>query len=108
MKMVTTDGHRLPYIEKPNVGRNDTKESIDRLIPKKTLAELTKFTNGYDGDISLGMDDNHIYCEVGPRLLISRMLSGQFPNYEMVIPKNNDKSVEFDCALLNQAVRAWP
>jgi DNA polymerase-3 subunit beta len=104
-KMVTTDGHRLAYVEKPNVVKNDTNESIDTLIPRKTLAELTKLTAGYDGDISLGMDDNHIYCEVGPRLLISRMLSGQFPNYEMVIPKNNDKSVEFDCALLNQAVR---
>ncbi len=53
----------------------------------------------------MGMDENHIYCEVGPRLLISRMLYGQFPNYEMVIPKNNDKSVEFDCALLNLAIR---
>src|SRR5262249_43068103 len=36
---------------------------------------------------------------------ISRMLYGQFPNYEMVIPKNNDKSVEFDCVSLSQATR---
>ena len=104
-KMVTTDGHRLAYVAKTNVVKNETNESIDTLIPRKTLAELTKLTAGYDADISLGMDENHIYCEVGPRLLISRMLSGQFPNYEMVIPKNIDKSVEFDCALLNQAVR---
>jgi len=104
-KMVTTDGHRLAYVAKTNVVKNETNESIDTLIPRKTLAELTKLTAGYDTDISLGMDENHIYCEVGPRLLISRMLSGQFPNYEMVIPRNIDKSVEFDCALLNQAVR---
>ena len=51
------------------------------------------------------MDENHIYFEVGPRLLISRMLYGQFPNYEMVMPKNNDKSVQFDSALLNLAIR---
>src|ERR1700704_1799132 len=103
-KMVTTDGHRLAYVEKKGVTKNGN-DAIDTLIPRKTLAELTKLTAGYEGDISLGMDGNHIFCEVGPRLLISRMLHGQFPNYEMVIPKNNDKSVEFDCALLNLAIR---
>jgi len=38
-------------------------------------------------------------------LLISRMLSGQFPNYEMVMPKNNDRSATFDTSSLNQAIR---
>ena len=104
-KMVTTDGHRLAYVERKEVTSNGTKETIDTLIPRKTLAELTKLTAGYEGEISLGMDENHIYFEVGPRLLVSRMLYGQFPNYEMVIPKNNDKSVEFDGALLNLAIR---
>ena len=51
------------------------------------------------------MDENHIYFQIGPRLLISRMLYGQFPNYEMVMPKNNDKSVEFESSLLNLAIR---
>ena len=80
-------------------------DAIDTLIPRKTLAELTKLTAGYEGDISLGMDGNHIFFEVGPRLLISRMLYGQFPNYDMVMPKNNDKSIQFDGALLNAAIR---
>ncbi len=104
-RMVTTDGHRLAYCERKNVTKNGTNETIDTLIPRKTLAELTKLTAGYDEDISLGMDENHIYFEVGPRLLISRMLYGQFPNYEMVMPKGNDKAVEFDGALLNLAIR---
>lgn len=104
-KMVTTDGHRLAYVEKKNVTKNGGNQSIDTLIPRKTLAELTKLTAGFDEDISLGMDDNHIYFEIGARLLISRMLYGQFPNYEMVMPKNNDKSVQFESALLNQAIR---
>ena len=103
-KMVTTDGHRLAYVEKKGV-TNGTTQSIDTLIPRKTLAELTKLTTGFDEEISLGMDENHIYFEVGARLLISRMLYGQFPNYEMVMPKNNDKSVEFNSSLLNLAIR---
>src|SRR6266446_3881106 len=103
-KMVTTDGHRLAYVERKGVSKNGN-EAIDTLIPRKTLAELTKLTAGFEGEISLGLDNNHIFFEVGPRLLVSRMLYGQFPNYDMVMPKNNDKSVQFDCGLLNSAVR---
>ena len=104
-RMVTTDGHRLAFVEKKNIARNGSNETIDTLIPRKTLAELTKLTAGFDDEISLGMDENHIYFQIGPRLLISRMLYGQFPNYEMVMPKNNDKSVEFNSSLLNLAIR---
>ena len=103
-RMVTTDGHRLAYVEKKGVSK-DGSDAIETLIPRKTLAELTKLTAGEEGDISLGMDENHIFFEVGTRLLISRMLHGQFPNYEMVMPKNNDKEVQFDSGLLNQAIR---
>ncbi len=104
-KMITTDGHRLAYVERKGVSKDASGDAIDTLIPRKTLAELTKLTAGFDGEISLGMDGNHIFFEVGPRLLISRMLYGQFPNYEMVMPKTNDKRVEFDGPLLNQAIR---
>jgi DNA polymerase-3 subunit beta len=103
-RMVTTDGHRLAYIERKDVTTNGS-QPIDTLIPRKTLSELTKLTTGFDDEISLGMDENHIYVQVGARLLISRMLYGQFPNYEMVMPKNNDKSVEFNSNLLSLAIR---
>jgi DNA polymerase-3 subunit beta len=104
-KMVTTDGHRLAYISRQDLGKNASDDALDALIPRKTLAELTKLTASYEGEIGLGADDNHIYFEVGPRLLVSRMLSGQFPNYEMVMPKGNDKTVVFDSMQLNQAIR---
>jgi DNA polymerase III subunit beta len=103
--MVTTDGHRLAFIERRADEKKVLGESLDALIPRKSLAELARLTASFDGDISLGADENHIYFEVGSRLLISRRLSGQFPNYEMVMPKGNDKSVNFDAALLNQAIR---
>jgi DNA polymerase III subunit beta len=104
-KMVTTDGHRLAYIERKGTSKNGGGEAIDTLIPRKTLAELTKIAAGHEGDINIWMDANHIFFEVGRRLLISRMLYGQFPNYDMVMPKTNDKKVEFDSALLNQSIR---
>jgi DNA polymerase-3 subunit beta len=104
-KMVTTDGHRLAFVERKDLGTNAPTEEIDVLIPRKTLAELTKLTASYEGEIGLGADENHIYFEVGPRLLISRTLTGQFPNYDMVMPKTNDKKAEFDSASLGQAIR---
>ena len=103
VKMVTTDGHRLAFASTTAADSNG--EALDVLIPRKTLAELTKLTADFEGDINLGADENHIYFQVGSRLLISRMLSGQFPNYEMVMPKNNDRSAIFDRLNLAQAIR---
>lgn len=104
-KMVTTDGHRLAYIARQDLGEKESQQPLDALIPRKTLAELTKLTANDEGEISFGADTNHIYFEVGSRLLISRMLTGQFPNYEMVMPKGNDKTIVFEGAQLNQAIR---
>jgi DNA polymerase-3 subunit beta len=103
VKMVTTDGHRLAYVSTSAGEVSDG--GLDVLIPRKTLAELIKLTSDFDGDINLGADENHVYFQVGSRLLISRMLTGQFPNYEMVMPKNNDRSAVFDTQSLNQAIR---
>ena len=101
--MVTTDGHRLAYIERKLGTAND--EAMDSLIPKKALMELTKISKDAKGDISFGEDPNHIYFEVDGRLLITRKLSGTFPNYEMVIPKDNDKTVTFDAEEMRNAIR---
>ncbi|MCW5961050.1 MAG: DNA polymerase III subunit beta [Pyrinomonadaceae bacterium] len=102
-RMVTTDGHRLAFIEREV--STDPSEKVDSLIPKKALMELTKIARDSSGDISFGEDDNHIYFEVEGRLLISRKLSGTFPNYEMVIPKDNDKVVTFDAEEMKNAIR---
>lgn len=100
-KMITTDGHRLAYVERAI----DDKEGVmDTLIPKKALTELVKLSRGA-GDVAFGEDPNHIYFETEGRLLITRKLTGQFPNYEMVMPKDNDKTAIFDLDEMNRAVR---
>ena len=105
-RMITTDGHRLAYIAREDLGTKTPEEgSLDALIPRKTLAELTKLSTSFEGPIGLGADENHIYFEVGPRLLVSKKLSGQFPNFEMVMPKGNDKSVTFEASVLINAIR---
>lgn len=99
--MVTTDGHRLAYVSREI---EDKEAVMDTLIPKKALLELVKVTRG-QGDVAFGEDPNHIYFETEGRLLITRKLTGQFPNYEMVMPKDNDHTVVFDLDEMSRAVR---
>ncbi len=103
-RMVTTDGHRLAFIEK-KLTDEPVVDAMDALIPKKALMELTKIARDADGNVSFGEDANHIYFEVDGRLLITRKLSGTFPNYEMVIPKDNDKMATFDAEQMKNAIR---
>jgi DNA polymerase-3 subunit beta len=101
-RMVSTDGHRLAFIEGKVTG---IKGEVDTLIPKKALSELAKIAReNSDAEISFGEDPNHLYFETEGRLLITRKLSGTFPNYEMVLPKNNDKTVTFDAEEMKRAI----
>jgi DNA polymerase-3 subunit beta len=100
-KMVTTDGHRLAYVEKAV----ESDGTIDTLVPRKALLELVKLARDTDGDVQFGEDPNHIYFETQGRLLITRKLSGQFPNYEMVMPKESDHRVVFNLDDMRSAVR---
>lgn len=105
VRMVTTDGHRLALIETRLPNASNAETSMDTLIPKKALMELLKISRETGGDVSFGEDQNHIYFEVEGRLLITRKLSGNFPNYEMVLPKDNDKRAEVDLDEMRAAVR---
>jgi DNA polymerase-3 subunit beta len=107
MSLVATDGHRLALV---NVGRNGTakkegEESTKAILPKKTLSELARLLGEDDGAITYERGENHLFFNVGDRMLISRMIDGQFPAYERVIPKGNDKHIEFERDRLTNAVR---
>ncbi len=116
MILVATDGHRLALVTAPREGKpsersnatqgahNDAEE-IKAILPKKTLGELTRLLAEGDGDISYERGENHLFFEVGGRMLISRMIDGQFPAYERVIPKGNDKHIEFERDRLTNAVK---
>jgi DNA polymerase-3 subunit beta len=104
-EMVATDGHRLAYLKHAGVGANVNGTSVDTLIPRKALASLKSLLDGADGDFAIATDENHIFFDFGGRLLTTRTLTGQFPNYEMVLPKTNDKQVRFKSGALAQALR---
>jgi DNA polymerase-3 subunit beta len=108
MSLVATDGHRLALVTVPREAAKGAKRDegeIRAILPKKTLGELSKLLAEGDGDISYERGENHLFFHVGERLLISRMIDGQFPAYERVIPKGNDKHLEFERDRLTNAVR---
>jgi len=106
MSLVATDGHRLALVTCPRDGKPGKDSEEDKpILPKKTLGELGRLLAEGDGDIRYERGENHLFFSVGDRLLISRMIDGQFPAYERVIPKGNDKHIEFERDRLTNAVR---
>jgi DNA polymerase-3 subunit beta len=113
MSLVSTDGHRLALVTVPREAGKDKiraeagKEGDDIrvILPRKTLLELGRLLGEGEGDIQYERGENHLFFDIGGRLLISRMIDGQFPAFERVIPKSNDKRVEFDRDRLTSAVR---
>jgi DNA polymerase III subunit beta len=92
LTMVATDGHRLAYVQsKTESAQVDT--NFRALVPKKAMAELVKLADGADGEnakANFSGDDNHLFFEVGDRLLITRKLTGNFPDFERALPKDHN------------------
>jgi DNA polymerase-3 subunit beta len=106
MSLVATDGHRLALVtvKRDAKAKNDGEETKP-ILPKKTLGELARLLTEGDGDVAFERGENHLFFDVGGRMLISRMIDGQFPAYERVIPKGNDKHIEFERDRLTNAVK---
>jgi DNA polymerase III subunit beta len=104
MSLVATDGHRLALVTVKREGGSGTDES-KIILPKKTLLELGRLLGEGEETVRFEKGENHLFFEIGGRVLISRTIDGQFPAYERVIPKNNDKSITFERDRLTNAVK---
>ena len=67
--------------------------------------ELSRLLGEGDEVIRYEQGENHLFFHVGARLLISRKIDGQFPAYERVIPKGNDKRIEFERDRVTSAIK---
>lgn len=105
MSLIATDGHRLALVTVPRNGNASKQEEERPILPKKTLGELGRLLAEGNGDVHFKRGENHLFFTVGDRTLISRMIDGQFPAYERVIPKGNDKHIEFERDRLTNAVK---
>ena len=94
--MVATDGHRLAHVERSGEKFEGVSGELKTLVPKKAMDELKALVDSASGDvetIEFAKDDSTLFFRIGPRLLTSRQLTGQFPNFEAVLPKDNSKSI---------------
>ena len=92
--MVATDGHRLAHVERPGERFEGVSGEMKTLVPKKAMDELKSLLDSTDAEyIEFGKDESTLYFRIGQRLLTSRQLTGQFPNFEAVLPKDNNKSI---------------
>lgn len=104
--MVATDGHRLAHIERSGEKFEGVSGEMKTLVPKKAMDELKSLLDSSDVEaIEFAKDESTLYFRIGPRLLTSRQLTGQFPNFEAVLPKDNNKSVVVNCEDLAAAIQ---
>ena len=106
LAMVATDGHRLALAETDHKLSGMNGE-LKVLVPKKAMDEVEKLSGaaGSDAQFDFAKDVSHLFFQVKHRLLISRILTGQFPNYEAVLPRDNNKHVVIERGELTDAVR---
>ena len=106
LAMVATDGHRLAMVETDHKFEGFSNETRV-LIPKKAMTEVQRLVgkSGDDVQIEFGQDESHLFFQVGRRLLTSRKLTGQFPNYEAVLPRDANKTLSLERVELQDALR---
>ena len=103
--MVATDGHRLAHIETEK-SKVVVSGEIKVLVPKKAMAEINALLNSSGIEtVAFAKDDSTLFFTIGPRLFTSRQLTGNFPNYEAVLPRDLNRSVEVPADQFSQAVQ---
>src|SRR5262249_25873053 len=105
LTMVATDSHRLAMVEQP-VELPGVTGTYRALLPRKAMGEIQKLHQEANSDATLQFsgDDNHLFFQLGDRLLLSRKLTGNFPEYERVLPKDHPHSVALDREELRKSI----
>jgi len=106
LTMVATDGHRLAMVETDHKFEGFSTETRV-LVPKKAMTEIQRLAaeSGDDATLEFAQDESHLFFQFGGRLLTSRKLTGQFPNYEAVLPRDAGKTVVIERGELQDALR---
>src|SRR5258707_2472531 len=103
--MVATDGHRLAHCERSGEKFEGVSGEMKTLVPKKAMDELKSLLDATDAEtVEFAKDESTLYFRIGLRLLTSRQLTGQFPNFEAVLPKDNTKSITLNSSDLGAAI----
>jgi DNA polymerase-3 subunit beta len=102
MRMVATNGHRLAKMEIPM--QSTLAQQAELIVPPKALEQFRKLF-GPDDEIEIGRSDNHLGFRSATTQVFTRLIEGPYPNYEQVIPRENDKVATVEKASLMSALR---
>ena len=103
LRMVATDGHRLSLINKESEFIRGIEKGI--ILPKKGVLEIRKILSDRDGIMEIYFDQTHGFFKMGSSLIVIRLIDGEFPEYEQVIPKENNKKLLLDKERLYGSLR---
>ncbi len=94
LRMVATDGHRLSLIDRENQKIRGIEDK-GMIIPKKGVLEIKKIIGDRDeeGEMGIYFNSTHGFFKMGKSLTVIRLIDGDFPEYEQVVPKGNDKKL---------------
>ena len=105
MRMVATNGHRLARMGIPaSSSSSSSASSADFIVPPAALQQVQRLFEQED-DLEVARSGNHLGFRAGGTEVYTRLIEGSYPNYEQVIPKDNDKFAIVDKNALASAVR---
>jgi DNA polymerase III subunit beta len=102
IRAVATDGHRLARVEM--VMPEGAAGMPGIIVPRKTVIELRKLVDESEDEIQVSLSETKIRFATGEATLTSKLIDGTFPDYDRVIPSNNDKILEVKCKDFAEAV----
>jgi DNA polymerase-3 subunit beta len=102
VRLVATDGHRLAISVRPLGG--DGAEPVTGIVPRKAVAELMRVL-GSSEDVQIALTENQFVLQMPTFILTARLIEGQFPNYEAVLPKGHPGRLLVPRATLQGALR---
>ena len=102
MSMVATNGHRLARMTVPV--SSDTAPSNDLIVPPKALEQVRRLFPAEE-ELEIGRGENHIGFRSPFTAVYTRLIEGPYPNYEQVIPKDNDRVAVADKIALISALK---
>ncbi|PWE18289.1 DNA polymerase III subunit beta [Marinicauda salina] len=102
LRAVATDGHRLALAETDLPDGAEAMPAV--IVPRKPIQELRRLLEDLDDGVEVSVSEGKIRFQLGAAVLTSKLIDGSFPDYERVIPRENDKIMKVDRAPFAQAV----
>ncbi len=101
LRVVATDGHRLSFAAE---ALGDDHETIEAILPRKTVIELIKLLGDTDEPVTLSIGSNQVRFSLGGIEIVSKIVEGKFPDYQKVIPTTHHNKVQIDRVALAQSL----